>query len=268
MDDIYLTLPSNTMDFPTNTPAEFRVALPNSLELNGEWELGLVEIQYPYSWNNLQGGTDTSKQDNWFLINMQPSYYNGVIEVHVPAGSYSDVDNLIIAIQEAVKNWKPPQDTKSKKSFDLSQLFKISYDKMYRRVKIKLKPTGIKAAVCGENLQYVLGYGGGWSRLFTKPVNYANYPPDLSAGFNTLYVYCDLVQPQIVGNILAPLIRTVPISGEFGETVDKVFLGPHYIPLRTKSFDTIEFSIKTDRNKPVLFNFGKVIVKVHLRRKQ
>ncbi len=267
MDNIYLTLPSNTMDFPTNTPAEFRVTLPNSLDLNGEWELGLVEIQYPHSWNNLQGGTDTPNQDNWILINMQPSYYNGVIEVYVPAGSYSDVDTLIMAVREAMKNWKPPQGTKSK-SFDLSRLFMISYDKTYRRVKIKLNPTAIKGSVLSQNLQYIFGFGGRWSRAFTKSVNYANYPVDLSSGFNTLYVYCDLVQPQIVGNILASLIRTVPISGEFGETVDKVFLGPHYIPLRTKSFDTIEFSIRTDRNKPVLFNFGKVIVKVHLRWKQ
>ncbi len=255
------------MDHPNNTPAEFRVTLPHSLDLDGEWEMGLVEIQYPYSWNNLQGGTDTSIQDNWILINMQPSYYNGIIEVYVPAGSFSDVDDLIIAIREAMKNWKPPQDSKSKR-FDLSQLFKISYDKTYKRVQIKLNPTGIKGAVLCKSLQYMLGWGASWSRAFTKSVNNANYPPDLTSGFNTLYVYCDLVQPQIVGNILAPLIRTVPISGKFGETVDKVFLGPHYIPLRSKRFDTIEFSIRTDRNEPVLFNFGKVIVKLHLRRKQ
>ncbi len=54
MSDFYLTLPSNTNE-PGNGTNEFCVRLPHSIELNGYWEVALVEIFYPNSWANLQG---------------------------------------------------------------------------------------------------------------------------------------------------------------------------------------------------------------------
>ncbi len=64
MDNLYLTLPSNTKDFPMNTPADFCVRLPYPLDLDGDSELGLVEMQYPFSWDNVKGGTEKSNLDN------------------------------------------------------------------------------------------------------------------------------------------------------------------------------------------------------------
>ncbi len=268
MDNLYLTLPSNTKDFPTNTPADFRVRLPYSLDLDGDWELGLVEMQYPFSWDNVKGGTDKSNQDNWILIDMRPNnpYYEGLIELSIPPGSYASVESLITAMWDAMGSWEPQR--KSKKKFKLNRLFMISYNKTYSHVRIKLDTTAIKGVVLGTPLQYMLGFGGKWSHTFSKVQVFGTYPPDLSSGFNTLYVYCDLIQPQIVGNILAPLLRTVAISGEFGKTVNKVFLEPHYLPLRNKRFDTVQLSIKSDQNESVKFNFGKSIIKLHLRWKR
>ncbi len=269
MDNLYLTLPSNTKDFPTNTPADFRVRLPYPLDLDGDWELGLVEIQYPFSWDNVKGGTEKSNQDNWILIDMQPNnaYYEGMIELRIPTGSYASVESLITAMQDTMDNWRPERKTKKKK-IRLSRLVMLSYDKTYSRVRIKLDTTAIKGVVLGTPLQYMLGFGGKWSYTFSKAQVFGTYPPDLTSGFNTLYVYCDLIQPQIVGNILAPLLRTVAVSGEFGKTVDKIFLEPHYLPLRNKRFDTVQLSIKSDQNESVKFNFGKSIIKLHLRRKR
>lgn len=36
--------------------------------------------------------------------------------------------------------------------------------------------------------------------------------------------------------------------------------------LRTKTFDSVEIQIKSDTGEPVAFRFGKVILKVHLRK--
>jgi len=274
MHNLYLTLPSNTEDFASNTTSEFRVRLPNALELDGEWEMGLVEMQYPYSWNNVKGGYSKSTQDNWILVEMSknnPYYKGGLCEVTVPPGSYQDVETLIAAMHEALLKWKPSPKpggiVKIKKPF-LHKLVKLNYDSLHKRVKIKLDTTAIKGLIIGKTLQYMLGFGGDRSQTFMKSVNFADYPPDITSGFNTLFVYCDLVQPQIVGNLLAPLLRTVPISGEYGSSIDKVFLSPHYLPLRNKTFDAIEIVIKDDTNQAVKFNFGKVIIKLHLRRKQ
>ena len=52
----YLTLPSNnSMDyFPDNTLTHFTTRLPQMKDLDRSWEIGLAEIQYPYSWYNIK----------------------------------------------------------------------------------------------------------------------------------------------------------------------------------------------------------------------
>ena len=133
-------------------------------------------------------------------------------------------------------------------------------------MRVKLNPKYVKGVILGQTIQYMLGFGIDKTITFTDSVTVAKYPPDILSGFTTLYVYCDLIQPQIVGNVLAPLLRTVPISGDYGSTCNKVFLAPHYLPLRKKSFDTVEIAIRDDTDHPVQFMFGKVIVKLHLKR--
>ena len=53
----YLHLPSNSSfhKFSNNTLTEYRVGLPQTVSLTGDWEVGLAEIHYPHSWNNVQG---------------------------------------------------------------------------------------------------------------------------------------------------------------------------------------------------------------------
>ncbi len=52
----YLTLPSNasTDIFPDNKTTEYRVSLPQTLDLEGDWEVGLYSILYPNSSYTLQ----------------------------------------------------------------------------------------------------------------------------------------------------------------------------------------------------------------------
>ena len=54
----YLTLPSNASMsiFPENTTASFRVKLPQTVDLSGDWEVGLYSMTYPRTWYNLQDG--------------------------------------------------------------------------------------------------------------------------------------------------------------------------------------------------------------------
>ena len=51
----YPHLPSDSRldTFLDNTLTEYRVGLPQTITLEGEWEVALTEIQYPHSWNNI-----------------------------------------------------------------------------------------------------------------------------------------------------------------------------------------------------------------------
>ena len=55
MSSFYVTLPSNSsMEyFPNNTLSNYGTKLPQPFDLNGEWEVGLPEIQFPITWYNL-----------------------------------------------------------------------------------------------------------------------------------------------------------------------------------------------------------------------
>ena len=52
----YLTLPSNAFleIFPDNQTTEYRVKLPQPVELDGNWEVGLYSIFYPNTWYTLR----------------------------------------------------------------------------------------------------------------------------------------------------------------------------------------------------------------------
>ena len=51
----YIALPSNASfsTFPDNTTS-YRVELPQPIDVNGHWEVGLYSVAYPYTWYNLQ----------------------------------------------------------------------------------------------------------------------------------------------------------------------------------------------------------------------
>ena len=55
----YLTLPSNaSLDvFPDNKTTEYRVKLPQPVELDGNWEVGLYSIFYPRTWYTLRNSS-------------------------------------------------------------------------------------------------------------------------------------------------------------------------------------------------------------------
>ena len=67
---------------------------------------------------------------------------------------------------------------------------------------------------------------------------------DLQRGFHDLYVYCDIIQSQYVGDALVPLLRIVPVEGKDGERISKSFIRPQYVPVSRKQFETIEVNIR------------------------
>ena len=113
-------------------------------------------------------------------------------------------------------------------------------------------------------MQYMLGFK---EKVFSK-TTVAEYPPDLRAGIDNLYVYCDLCQPQIVGDTMEPLLRILPVIGNYGDVIHRVFSAPHYIGVLHRDFSAVRISIKTDRNENVPFAFGKTVAKLHFRRKR
>ena len=274
MNDFYLTLPSNTSK--TDTTANFSVHLPYKLHLQGKWEVALVEIQYPHSWNNVYGEYGKRTPDNWLDV----AFSNGfVTTVFVPAGYYGSITELIDGIRYGQEKASESLDQTMKLNNDISEKinlqqenidgvkfgFTFLYDATIKRVKCKFLEEQVTYIELSPKLQYMLG--------FDRPGLYnekelAKYNHDTRVGFYSLFVYCSLVEPQIVGNVTAPLLRCVHIEGNYGDIIEKTYQSPHYVPVIAKEIDRIEIDIKDDNNQSVPFQFGKTVVKLHFRKKR
>lgn len=240
----YLWLPSNSsMDvFPSNTLAEYRVQLPQSIQLVGDWEVALTEIQYPHNWNNVL------PKDFNFHFYIYDSSGKPTVYIVQP-GYYSTIEALLQAIKTAI------DDVKTRNNF------KFTYNKISRRVTIEMKNNyeiifnvGL-AAMLGLKPMHRLG----------KTVTSENIV-DLEGAVRFLYVYSDVVQAQIVGDSHVPLIRIIPVEGKESDHVTARFISPQYLQVSRKQFETIEVNIKQDNGEKVPFQSGRVLVTLHFRR--
>ena len=263
MADFYITLPSNTVG--DNLSSDFRVHLPDTVHLNGEWEVGLAEIMYVKSWNNL---TQTGIQLGFELS-------NGVnVWMRVPNGHYDSVEHLIQAIHNTVKEYSDEHKTPFKGEKEepyhalvakLPQSIRFGYDNILKCVVIKMNTKYVHEVKIYGALQYMLGFS---INFLYGSTEIASYPVDIRGGIDALYVYCDLVENTVVGNIRAPLLRAVPVRGTYGDVVDEIYQALHYMPLLKKEFNSVEITIKDDQNRLIPFAYGKTIVKLHFRKRK
>ena len=72
--------------YSTNTLTNFTTQLPNSLFLNGDWEVGLAETGYPYTWNNIISRKNTACIKTWnerdyTSLEISTGYYDNINNV-------------------------------------------------------------------------------------------------------------------------------------------------------------------------------------------
>jgi hypothetical protein len=244
--NFYINLPSNTHTIHTpNSSSQFRVRLPHEVRLDGHWEVALVELQYPRSWNNIsEEESDISGLNNNQLMLGAGSRR---VTLTIWPGFYESADQLSEAIAEAKQVHAGLKDTW------------LGYQRL--RNKFFYNSSDYKMIIPAK-LQYMMGF----DQQRIEETKLAVYPPDIRGGMDSLFVYCDLVEPQIVGNSLQQLLRIVPIKGHHGDYISSVFVAPHYIRILCRSFSSVEIIIKTDANLLVPFEFGKCLVKLHFRK--
>jgi hypothetical protein len=121
----YLTLPSNSSFdyFPDNTLTHYMTKLPETISLDGEWEVGLVEFQYPHTWYNLREG------DGWIVVAKrgEDGHVSDHHKMEVSAGYYPTPPHLIRAINDKIK-----EVTKEKR-------VQLTYNKITQKVTLQLK---------------------------------------------------------------------------------------------------------------------------------
>ena len=89
---------------------------------------------------------------------------------------------------------------------------------------------------------------------------------DFTGGIDGVYVYSDLIQEKIVGHRSVPLLRVVPVEGEYGDNIYREYIKPLYVPISHNTFRTVEVNILDSAGRKIPFQSGKLTIVVHLRR--
>lgn len=250
----YLTLLSNssTSYYTDNTTAHFLTKLPKSIKLEGEWVVGLVEFQYPCSMYNVQD------HENVIYLKkkvVSPTDKTGKIvdmKTHIPATSYDNVDQFIQAFNEN------PQ---------LKTNIKLKYDTLTKMVGVTTINNDIISLITTPILSLQLGFK---PRTNLRQNSFGKNPVNLYLGLpSQLFVYTDIIQPQVVGDVITSLLRIIPIDPTkfiYGAHKTHIFSPAHYVPVLRREFDTMEIDIRTTTGARVPFQFGTSCVKLHFQR--
>ena len=85
--------------------------------------------------------------------------------------------------------------------------------------------------------------------------------------FQTMYVYSDLVESQVVGDTQAILFHILVPRGEPGDVVAEEIKLPTHHRLRTFVFSSVKINIRGDTGEPIPFDSDTVRVTLHFRRR-
>ena len=244
MSDFYITLPSNSSmkTYPDNTLTHYFVKLDRPLRLEGKWLVGLVEMHYPNSWDNVTDGR--------IVVTKKASATANV--AFIKTGRYRTVEEILHAIHFQLSTFQ-----------NLGKSIRLSWDKVQNLCSVSVSVDDLEIKL-SKNISNILGLE---NRFHGTGVTEGVRQCDISEGFSALYVYSNIVEPQIVGDIQAPLLRIVPIQERSKETNHvESFDHVQYLPLINSGTETIETFIRRDDGSSVPFQSGKVIVTLHLKK--
>ena len=298
-EEFMLTLPSNASAkyFPENTPSCFKVALPKVLELEGEWEIAIVNIQYPYNWPNYledyiaivasvkddENGkkqfadycevytAEIAKDPAAHEIFAKTIEYIKVFQTNEVAFKLIKIPTGFYKHPALVSRYLMSMFNKQEHGLPTKMKWKIEafFDPI--RNQFDFEATNInffQIISTTPRVHRTLGLRPQkWNdKIFISGIHDNTEKPYME-NLSTMYIYCDLIKYQIVGDTQAPLLAALAVQGDQGDQCFWGFNPPYYIPLNQNSFSSIQIKICTPFGEPFPFDpSGRVVLQMHLRR--
>ena len=141
---------------------------------------------------------------------------------------------------------------------------KFAYDAASRKISVHVGADNV--VTLSSDLASIMGFSPRHLTFSEERKYKGKVAMDQNRGFNSLYVYCDAAESIPVDDIKAPLLRVVDAAGNFSNLIHRLHTTPQYIPVSRKEFNTVEIDIRDDTGRPVPFEVGKVVAKLHFRR--
>ena len=239
--EFYITIPSwsSSKYFKQNTLGDFRIQLPLPLDLKGDWCVGLSQILYSRTWYNVE------PTKNILLY----SVGDRIIRITISEGCYTSEEELINQINKNVND----QGVSNKSLY-------FSYNSHNGKCFIRLPDNATLSL--GLNIANLLGFNQYILHESHESVN----PVNLHYNIKAIYLYCDLIEDQIVGGEKWQMLRFLNVQNNtFGASVMHYYDNPQYISLAKKSFETINIKICNQNKDIINFKKGVSIIQLHFK---
>ena len=248
MEELYLCLPSNSSmhHYPDNHGGQYYTILPQEVELRGDYEVGLCEIMIDNSYLNVG--------EKEMFLSIAYGKSRGEM-LYMEPGLYESASVFIDGLNALISDDNSPYNKQ----------LRFFYNKVTRRVSMKIYMDSVVVRLSNK-LQRVLcldsdTYKGAAGFQGTGPV-------DVHNNSSAIYVYCDIIEARPVGDIMAPLLRILPIVNKNVDVIHQIYEKPHYIPIAKRRFNTMELLLATDRGAALSLEKGTTIVTLHFRRQR
>ncbi len=251
-----VTIPNNSSEryYPDNSQNHFKIYLPHELSFETKYEVALLEVTYNQYFYNLIDQTIT--------ITYVKSNQRKIIKINLVDGYYPNIEKLIEEINDTIQtNSSIHKTIKSKLNIDYSSLTKKATFTIKSNVNLIVLTISEKLAKLfgielNDNNEYET------TQSFTS-----NYPCDVFRGLHSMYVYTNIIERQIVGDSLVPLLRIIGIDNKNNdEHVTVRFNNLRYLPVSLNNIRTIEIDLRNEYGDRLPFQSGTVIVSLHFRK--
>ncbi len=250
-----ISIPHNTSHsyFPNNTRSSFQVHLPKQISLEGEYEVALTEILYT---NNIY---NIISQNFW--IHLQNSRKEWTRKrLTFPSGHYETALDLL----EIMKN-----KIDSIQGYNLSNVINFNFDAKTNFTLILMNTASTKARIeFPPLLANILGFQCTSSTLLINSTKSSDFPSDMFLLYKRINIFTDIIERQIVGDKLSPLLRVIDFNRDkINDHIFQEFDQLYYIPVSVNNFRTIKIDIRSERGGHIPFESGEVMVSLHFRKR-
>ena len=192
-----------------------------------------------------------------FLTKNGGIFGEGLTPIRIPRGHYDNISQIGELITKRID---PEQQMKSNFS-EITQKFEFS-NKLYEMIFASLD----------SNLFIRLGYTAQTMRIDEIPFYLARVDREADNrgtldDLNTIFVYSDIVDYQLVGNTKATLMGVFPTTGRHYEQQSWQFNPFQYIAVSSEEIRSINMVLRTPQGDAVPFLSGDSLCRLHFRRK-
>ena len=248
----YVTLPSNASSQQyNNTQSNYTTLINNPFMFSVPYEFALVEFSYREFMSFDIGSIHVKFEGTDFLPYKILAYDNEPI-VHF-------IDRFNYQIAEYFKTILKDINNTGKNKINYSSIpqliITITNNVILRVKECQVRFDGLSKELFKANDE-ILNNDHSFIML-SESLNFFDY----------LMLYCDLAEPQCVGDTFAPLLRSICKTGAFNTSTEKIYTNPHYIPVCKSFINSINIDIRDPAGEQVKFenSLSKVLVKLHFR---